>query len=119
MLESNSPSDLAVNMPNASLMYQTFTPTFGNLNFQIMPSQSGEVNNQFGTIPYLSLEALVYNQQIQAQTNQANTTSNSVSGQQNIIGLLTVTDTSGNVVASIGSGSVQSSGSSTTTTVTP
>ena len=113
MLESNNPSVLAVNMPNASLMYQTFTPTFGNLNFQIMPSQSGEVNNQFGTIPYLSLEALVYNQQIQAQTNQANTSSTSVSGQQNVTGNLTVTDQSGNVVASIGSGTLPVTGGAT------
>lgn len=88
--------DLAENMPNASLMYSTFTPTFGNLNFQIMPSTSGEVSNTFGTIPYLSLEALVYNQQISAQSNPTYTLPGQNTGQQNIQGQYTVTDGTGN-----------------------
>ena len=88
--------NLSENMPNQSLMYSTFTPTFGNLNFQIMPSQSGEVSNTFGTIPYLSLEALVYNQQIQAQSSPTNSLPGQNTGQQNIQGQYTVTDGGGN-----------------------
>lgn len=110
-----SPSDLSQNMPNASLMYQTYTPTFGNINFAIQPSQTGKVNKDFGTLPYLSLEALVYMQQVQAQTNQVNTTSSQVTGQQNVIGALTVSDNSGNVVAQISAGSLPSSGAASTT----
>jgi len=88
--------ELAQNMPNQSLMYQTFTPTFGNLNFQIQPSQTGEVSNTYGTIPYLSLEALVYQQQIQAQSSPTNSLPGQNTGQQNIQGQYTVTDSTGN-----------------------
>lgn len=98
-----SPSDLATNMPNASLMFSTFTPTFGNILFQIAPSTSGEVSDTFGTIPYLSLESLIYMQQIQSATNQANTAGNQITGQQNVQGAITVTDSSNNVRVAIGS----------------
>lgn len=110
----SSPSDIASNMPNASMMYSTFTPTFGNLMFQIAPSQTGEVSNQFQTIPYLSLEALIYQQQIQSATNAANTTGGQMTGQQNISGALTVSDNSGNVVAQISAGTLPSTGAATT-----
>jgi hypothetical protein len=111
-----SSDDISVNMPNASLMYSSFTPTFGNLNFAIAPSMTGEVSNTFGTVPYLSLEALIYMNQVQSATNQANTTSGQVTGQQNITGALTVTDNSGNIVAQISAGSLPSSGAASTNT---
>ena len=104
MDSSDSPSDLAVNMPNASLMFASYTPTFGNLNFQIAPSMSGEVSNTFGTIPYLSLEALIYNQQIQSQTNLANTTSTKITGTQTVTGNISVVNSQGNQTVQIGSG---------------
>jgi len=97
--------ELAQNMPNQSLMYSTFTPTFGNLNFQIQPSQTGEVSNTYGTIPYLSLEALVYQQQIQQQTAPTTILPGQNTGQQNVQGAYTVTDGTGNVRVQIGSGS--------------
>lgn len=93
----NSSSDIAQNMPNASMMYQTYTPTFGNINFQIQPSQTGEVSNTFGTIPYLSLESMVYMQQINAQTSPTNVLPGQNTGQQNISGAYTITDETGNV----------------------
>lgn len=114
----SSPSDIALNMPNASLMYSTLTPTFGNLMFAIQPSASGEVNNNFGTVPYFSLEAMIYMQQVQAQTNQANTSGTQVTGQQNITGALTVSDQSGNIVAQISSGTLPINGAATTPTGT-
>lgn len=88
----DSPSQIAQNMPNASLMYSTFTPTFGNIMFQIQPSMSGEVSNTFGTIPYLSLESLIYQQQVQAQTSPQTILSGQNTGQQNVQGQYTVTD---------------------------
>jgi hypothetical protein len=103
MDSSNSPSDLATNMPNASLMYSTYTPTFGNLNFVIQPSMTGEVNDTFGTVPYMSLEGLVYMQQVQAATNSANQSGGQVTGQQNVTGAITVTDSLNNVRVAIGS----------------
>ncbi len=110
----SSPSDIASNMPNASLMYSTFTPTFGNLMFAIQPSMSGQVSNTFGTIPYMSLEGLIYMQQVQAATSATNVQSSNTPGQQNVTGNLTVTDASGNVVAQIGAGSLASTGAAST-----
>lgn len=87
--------NLAQNAPNDSLMYQSFTPTFGNLNFQIQPSMTGEVSNTFGTIPYLSLESLIYQQQMQAQVSPTNIVSGQNTGQQNIQGSTTIQDSNG------------------------
>lgn len=93
----DNPSDIAQNMPNASLMYQTYTPTFGNISFAISPSQTGEVSNSFGTIPYMSLEGLIYMQQMSAQTSPTSVLPGQNTGQQNIQGNYTITDESGNV----------------------
>ena len=113
--ENQSPSDIAMNMPGQALAYAALSPTFGNVYFQIQPSQSGEVNDAFGTIPYFSLEAQIYMQQVQQATNQANITSGQMTGQQNVTGALTVTDRSGNIVAQISSGSLAASGAAATT----
>jgi len=96
MEQNNSMSDLAMNMPNTSLMFAAYTPTFGNINFQIIPSQSGEVSNTFGTISYLSLEAILYQQQMQAQTAPTAVLPGQNTGQQNVQGSYTVTDNAGN-----------------------
>lgn len=103
----SSPNDLAQNMPNASLMYATYTPIFGNLNFQIAPSQTGEVNYQFGQLPYFSLEGLIYMQQMNAATQPQNIMSGQNTGQQNITGQYTVTGAAGNVQVAIGSATNQ------------
>lgn len=110
----NSPSDIALNMPNASLMYSTFTPTFGNITFAIQPSMTGEVSNTFGTIPYMSLEGLIYMQQVQAATNPTNSVSGNTTGQQNVTGALTITDIAGNVVAQISAGALPTNGAAPT-----
>lgn len=83
------------NTPNDSMMYQSFTPTFGNLNFAIQPSQTGEVSNTFGIIPYMSLESLIYQQQMQAQVSPTNIVSGQNTGQQNIQGSTTIQDSNG------------------------
>lgn len=104
MQPMNSSDDLSQNMPNASMMYSTFTPIFGNLGFQIAPSQTGEVNYGFGTLPYFSLEALIYMQQVNAATQPQNVLPGQNTGQQNVQGSYTVTDGAGNVRVQIGSG---------------
>lgn len=106
----DSPSDIAQNMPNASMMYSTFTPVFGNLNFQLAPSQTGEVNYSYGQMPYFSLEALLYMQQVQSATQPTNILPGQVSGQQNVSGQITVTGAAGNLQVAIGN-STQQSGS--------
>lgn len=57
----DSANTLAQNMAGSGIG-DTFSGTFGNLNFQIMPSQTGEVSNTFGTIPYLALESIIESQ---------------------------------------------------------
>ena len=104
----NSPNDLAQNMPNASLMYSTYTPVFGNMMFQIAPSQTGEVNYGFGNMPYFSLEGLIYMQQVSAATQPSSIMPGQHSGQQNISGQYTVTGAAGNVQVAIGSSTTQS-----------
>lgn len=86
---------LAANTDNAAQMLQTFTPTFGNLNFTIAPSMTGEVSNTFGTIPYLSLESLIYAQQTGAQIDPGKLLGGQSSGQQNIQGSYTIQDGAG------------------------
>jgi hypothetical protein len=103
----NPQNDTASNVPNNSLMYSSFTPIFGNLNFQLAPSMTGEVNFDFGQVPYLSLEALVYMQQMTASTQPQNIASGQNTGQQNIQGQYTVTDNSGNQRVLIGYGANQ------------
>lgn len=103
-----SSSEISANMPNQSMMYSTFTPIFGNLGFQIAPSQTGEVNYGFGQIPYFSLEGLIYMQQVAASTQPNRIRSGQNTGQQNITGQYTVTGAGGNVQVAIGSATTQS-----------
>jgi hypothetical protein len=70
------------NVTQNSGLSAVFTPIFGNMNFQILPSQTGEVNVNFGTIPYMALEALI---QAQGGGNIDPTRINSGSSQGNSI----------------------------------
>lgn len=100
-----SPSQISQNMPNASLMNTMFTSVFGNIGFQLAPSQTGEVNFGFGTLPYLSLESVIYLQQINAQIDPTSIAPGQHNGQQNISGQYTVTGAAGNVQVAIGNAS--------------
>lgn len=74
---------------------QMYTATFGNVNFIIQPSMTGEVSNTFGTVPYVSLESVIYAQQSEAQTSPVSVMSGQSSGQQNIQGQYTIQDGNG------------------------
>lgn len=96
-------SQVAANAPNASMMMLMYSSTFGNMAFQIQPATPGEIQEGFSTIPYLSLEAMLYNGQMSNQTvapRQIQT--GSTAGTQNLQGGTTVTDSSGNIRVSIG-----------------
>lgn len=96
-------SEMYSNVPNMSLMFTMYTPTFGNGGFVIQPASPGEVQAGFSTIPYLSLEAMIYQQQASNPTvAPANVATGSSSGTQNISGSQTVTDNTGNVRVQIG-----------------
>ena len=93
MQPSNSSTNLAANTTGAPM--EMYTATFGNVNFQIQPSLTGEVSNTFGTVPYVSLESVIYAQQGEAQTYPINLLSGQSSGQQNIQGQYTIQDANG------------------------
>lgn len=86
-------SNLAANTTGG--LYEMYTPIFGNVNFQIQPSTTGKVSNAFGTVPYVSLESIIYSQGLQAQTTPVNMTSGQNTGQQNIQGSTTIQDSDG------------------------
>lgn len=96
-------SQITENAPNASMMMLAYSSTFGNTNFMIQPANPGEFQDNFVTIPYLSLEAMLYNGQMSNQTvapRQIQT--GSTAGTQNLQGGTTVTDSSGNIRVQIG-----------------
>lgn len=74
---------------------EMYTATFGNMNFAIQPSMTGEVSNTFGIVPYVSLESVIYAQANEAQMSPVNLLSGQNSGQQNIQGQYTIQDGNG------------------------
>ncbi len=57
-------SDTNSNAPNKSLINTMYTTTFGNGDFDIQaPPSIDEVQAGFPALPYLSLEAILYQQQ--------------------------------------------------------
>lgn len=97
-------TDIAANAPNAGMLQQMYSTTFGNMAFQIMPATTGEIQAGFPVIPEISLEALFYAQQTSNQVTQPfNIQTGNTSGSQNISGQQTVTDpNSGQQRVSIG-----------------
>jgi hypothetical protein len=86
-------SDTAANLNGSPIMM--YTATFGNMNFALTPSMTGEVSNTFGTFPYVSLESIIYAQQIQAQTSPTSVMAGQNQGTQNIQGSYQITDSNG------------------------
>lgn len=76
MQPSNS-SDTAVNAPSAALAYTAFSTVFGNYNFMVTPATPGKIDTGFPSVPYLSLEALLFSQ---ASSNPAISPTNVMSG---------------------------------------
>lgn len=71
-------SDTDSNTPNESMAFTMYTTTFGNGSFSIQaPPSIDDVQAGFPTVPYLSLESILYQQQA-SNPNYAPT--NSVGG---------------------------------------
>lgn len=86
-------SSLYANLPNASLMQAMYSTTFGNMNFSVQGPQEGSISSSFPTVPYLSLEALLYQgQQSNPLTSATNIFTGQTAGQQNIGGQVTMND---------------------------
>lgn len=60
----NYQSDSSANTPNESMMFTMYTTTFGNGSFNIQaPPSVDDVQAGFPSVPYLSLESILYQQQ--------------------------------------------------------
>ena len=98
-----APNNTSQNTPNASLAYTAFSTVFGNYNFQVMPATPGKVDLGFPSVPYLSLEALLFSQ---AASNPAISPTSVMSGtnvgEQSIAGQTTARDSTGTTRVSDG-----------------
>lgn len=89
-------SEIYENVANMSLAFTMYSTTFGNGNFLIQPPSIGEVGQGYPTVPYLSLEALIYQQQASnPAVASTNVTSGANSGQQMNASIVTQSDSSG------------------------
>lgn len=92
----NSPiiSSEAQNAPNLAF---TATPIFGNMEFNIIaPPTNGKVQPGFPSVPYQSIESLLFFQGMtNPQTSGINVVGGSNSGQQVISGQYTMRDATG------------------------
>lgn len=94
--QSSDSAETYANAPNMALMNVMYSTTFGNGGFVIQPPGPGEVGSGFPSVPYLSLEALFYQQQASNPlSSPVNTLSGSNVGQQVVQGQYTTTDGSG------------------------
>lgn len=97
------PSDVSVNAPSAALAYTAFSTVFGNYNFAVTPPTPGKIGIGFPSVPYLSLEALLYSQ---AASNPAVSPTNVMSGtnvgEQATSGQTTQPDSTGTTRVSTG-----------------
>lgn len=93
---SSFQNEIYQNIPSMALMFTMYTPMFGNGNFIIQPASPGEVQDGFPTIPYLPLEALIYQQQSSNPFVSPTTTmGGSNTGQQVISSTQTANDSTG------------------------
>lgn len=106
--DSDFETSLYNNMPNASLAFTMYTTTFGNGSFMIQPPQPGTVNDGFPEIPYLSLEALLYEGQSSNPWSAPLTNyAGSNTGQQVVSSTQTANDATGTSRYLIGNQSTQ------------
>lgn len=93
---SNFQNELYQNIPSMALMFTMYTPTFGNGGFVIQPASPGEVQDGFPSIPYLPLEAMIYQQQASNPiTSPVNVMGGANTGQQVISSTQTANDSTG------------------------
>lgn len=106
---SSFQNQLYENMPNASLAFSMWSTTFGNMSMVITPPQSmipgkpDQVQAGFPSLPNLSLEALLYQQQSSNPVvAPSNILSGNTSGSQNISNQQKITDGNGKQVYTAG-----------------
>lgn len=89
-------NNLYMNLPNAALMQTMYSTTFGNASFMVMPAQKTQKSHGFPSIPYISLEALLYQgQSSNPQVSPSNIQTGNTTGIQNLQGAQTQQDATG------------------------
>lgn len=95
--DSSFQNELYQNIPSMALMFTMYTPTFGNGAFVVQPASPGVVQSGFPSIPYMPLEAMIYQQQSSnPMSSPTNITGGSNTGQQVISSTQTANDATGN-----------------------
>src|ERR1700761_4265292 len=93
---SDYQSDTYANLPNESMVFTMYTTTFGNGAFMIQPASPDEVQKGFPTVPYLSLEALLYaGQSSNPAVAAVNVTGGNTVGEQQTAGTTSLKDSTG------------------------
>lgn len=89
-------SQITQNVPNASMMMMMYSATFGNMGFTVQPATPGNIQGGFPSVPYMSLEALLYNGQMSnPMTAPTNVMGGATAGTQVIRGSQQVVDDTG------------------------
>lgn len=106
MFEQPSGDNISSESQNAPNLSYTATPVFGNMNFAIAaPSTNGKVQEGFPALSYLSIESLIFFQNMSnPNTNPVNSLSGSNTGQLALNGQLTQQDATGTNRYSQGTG---------------
>lgn len=100
---SDFQNDIYANVGSMALSFTMYSTTFGYGGFTVQPATPGQVQGGFPTIPYLSLEALLYVQQSSNPTTApAHISGGSTSNQQVIQGQQTIQDNNGNTIYAAG-----------------
>lgn len=90
-------SDTDSNTPNESMAFTMYTTTFGNGTFNIQaPPSVDNVQAGFPSVPYLSLEAIIYQQQASNPNySPTNSVGGSTGGNTSVASQQTMNDQSG------------------------
>ncbi len=94
--QSSLSSDAMQNIPSQALMFTMYSTTFGNYSFVVQPPVPGQSSDQWPTVPYLSIEALLYQGQMSnPQVQPSNIQTGNTTGVQNLTGAQTQQDATG------------------------
>lgn len=97
MFEQPTGNNISSESQNAPNLSYTATPVFGNMNFSITaPPTNGKVQEGFPALSYLSIESLIFFQNMSnPNTNPTAILAGSNTGQQVVSGQVTQQDATG------------------------
>lgn len=95
----NNPTDKDVynqykEVADTSMMFNMYSTTFGNGNFIIQTPGINQIDNGFPAIPYISIEAIMYQQMSNNPMVQPNNVSGGTTAGQQVLSSTSVTQDS-------------------------